>query len=458
VAVPERPPHRTSRTLEWTVIASHLAPPLLFSGVAVALPSMGQQLAASATELGLVETLFLAGSLAMLLPAGQLGDGSDKRTLYKLGLLAAGACALAVGCASSMRWILVLRLLQGCASAVFTVAGGAVLAELVPPERRGRAFGMAIGMTYAGLTLGPVAAGALVEHHGWRGVFVGGGVLLFTLVALAQALMPSGWRRPQRAPHPGSTGLLGVGVLALVFGTANIDRGPLGLALLALGGALLVAFVAWQGRLERPLLPVGMLRANRTLAGALGIQLLLYMNAFTSTFMLGLFLQVVLGAPAKTAGQVLATSSVLMALLAPVAGRLADRHPPRRVATLGVCGVLLAVLQAMRLDASSSLAMVAAALATQGLGYAFFSSPNMAIIINALPREAASTASSLSAAARSLGMVAGMLLAGVLIASRFGGAPVAAHPERLVETMRLAYLGLAGTTALALFVSLRGRA
>ena len=55
---------RDNRFLVWAIVASQFAPPFMFSGVAVALPALGADLEAGATSLGLVETLFLAGSLA----------------------------------------------------------------------------------------------------------------------------------------------------------------------------------------------------------------------------------------------------------------------------------------------------------------------------------------------------------------------------------------------------------
>ena len=72
-------PAPTDRWLAAAIVAANFGPPFLFSGVAVALPAMGRDLAASATELGLVETTFLCSSLALLLPVGRLADASDMR-------------------------------------------------------------------------------------------------------------------------------------------------------------------------------------------------------------------------------------------------------------------------------------------------------------------------------------------------------------------------------------------
>jgi len=179
------------------IAASQFAPPFMISGVAVALPALGADLGAGATSLSLVETLFLAAAVALLLPAGRLGDAADKATLYKLGMAALALSSVAIGLVSSVPASLALRLLQGACSAAVQAAGPALIADAVPPERRGRAYGITIGAVYAGLTLGPIFAGFLVELAGWRAVFIAGGAVVLPSTAYGAfggltRLLPSG--------------------------------------------------------------------------------------------------------------------------------------------------------------------------------------------------------------------------------------------------------------------------
>src|SRR2546422_164114 len=127
------------------IAASQFAPPFMISGVAVALPALGNDLAAGATALSLVETVFLAAAVALLLPAGRLADASDKATLYKLGMVTFALSSLLVGLVSSVPAILCLRFVQGITSAAVQAAGPAIIADAVPPERRGKAYGITIG-------------------------------------------------------------------------------------------------------------------------------------------------------------------------------------------------------------------------------------------------------------------------------------------------------------------------
>ncbi|MGQ0655169.1 MAG: MFS transporter [Betaproteobacteria bacterium] len=434
--------------------ASQFAPPFMISGVAVALPAMGSDLAAGATALSLVETLFLGTAVAFMLPAGRLGDAADKVMVFKAGMVAFAATSILAGLVDSMNAVLVLRFLQGAASAAVSASGPAIVADAVPPERRGGAYGIVIGAVYAGLTLGPVCAGFLVEWWGWRAVFLAGGAAVLALLIPAHLLLHAAWRRPApRAVHVPGTVLLNAAMLALVGGAATLREGAAGWAAAALGIALLAVFVVTQRRAEAPLVNIGLLVKNRVLAFALLVQCLLYCNAFGAVFLLAIYVQAVLGRGADVAGEVLAVGSLLMAAVAPFAGRLADRVRPGVVASWGVGIALIAGVWAAFLGAGWSLVEVALVLAIQGVGFAFFSSPNMARAMNSVPRERSGLAGGLSATARSFGMVLGMLIVGALVSVNLGHEPVGADPARFIATMQAAFWVLAALTALALAIS-----
>ena len=438
--------------------AAQFAPPFMISGVAVALPALGADLSAGAVSLSLVETLFLAASVALLLPAGRLGDATDKAALYKTGMAVFAAASILVGFMGSIGGVLLLRFVQGVGSAAVQASGTAIIADAVPPERRGRAFGITIGSIYAGLTFGPICAGFLVELWGWRSVFVVGGVLMLVLLVPAHLLLKAK-RLPvaKGAVHGPSTLLVIAAMLALVGGAASLREGMAGYAGVGLGLALLAGFVFFQNRIERPLLNVRILLENRVLGGALLVQWLLYCNAFGTVFLLSLYMQNVLGHEPGTAGEVLAVGTLLMAVIAPAAGALSDRLSPAALASAGVAVALAAVVLASFLGAGSSLVAVGAVLAVQGVGFAFFSSPNMTMIMNAVPRERSSIAAALTAGARQLGMVSGMLIVGALVSLEIGHAPVGADPARYLATMRHAFWILSAVTALALLVGVSRR-
>src|SRR3989442_801551 len=295
-------------------------------------------------DLALWRKLVAEAAIALLLPAGRLADASDKAMLYKVGMVTFALSSLLVGLVSSVPAILCLRFVQGITSAAVQAAGPAIIADAVPPERRGRAYGITIGAIYAGLTLRPICAGFLVDLWGWRAVFLAGGALVLVLLIPIHFMLPASWRRPPKgAVHLPSALLAVAAMLVLVGGAATLRQGAIGYGAMALGLALLAAFVLWQGRVAQPLLNVDLLMKNLVLPGALRVQWLLYCNAFGSRFKPDPSMQTVLGHSANTAGQVLAIGTLLMAAVAPVAGILSDRY---RAALIASCGVALALIAA----------------------------------------------------------------------------------------------------------------
>src|ERR1051325_2568059 len=440
-------PNQAQRLLVPAIAASQFAGPFMVSGVAVALPSLGAELHAGATALSLVETLFLAASVALLLPLGRLCDAADKVAIYKTGIVAFAVSSILTGLASSMPVLLALRFVPGVGAAAGGASGPAIVADAVPPERRGAAYGITIGAVYVGLTFGPICAGLLVSYFGWRAVFIAGGAVVLLLMVPIQLLLKASWRRPApRAVHLPSTLLVTAAMLALVGGAATLREGAAGWSAIALGLALLAGFVFLQRRVERPLLNVALLVQNRVLAFSLLVQWLLYCNAFGAVFLLSLYMQSVLGHGADVAGYVLAVGTILMALIAPASGALADRTRPALIASTGVAVVLAAAVMAAFLGAQSSLITVGIVLAIQGVGFAFFSSPNMAMVMSAVRRERSGDAAALPGTGGSLGMVSGMLIVGALISVNLGHEPVGADPARYIATMHLAFWVLAAVT------------
>lgn len=438
-----------NRWLVRSIVFAQFGPAFMFSGVAIALPHMGSELSLSASSLGLVETVFLASSAACLLPAGRLVDVGSRGAIYRWMLGSFGVLTLLLGFAQHGWLVLLLRFLQGVAAALCTAAGPALLMDLVPTAQRGRVFGSMMGAAYAGLALGPFTAGWLIEHLGWRSVFFVGGawILLGALPALLQ--LKEKWRNPTKGMHWPSVVLLMLGMASVVDAVSHSESAEAAwswvLAVVSLGG-----FLYWQLRLPDPLLDLLELSRNAVLRASLSMQLLLYLNAYCSIFLLSLFLQVSKGLDASTAGLWLAAGSVLMAILAPTAGRLADRMRPQRVAGLGVVFVLLSSLLGVQLDAESPEWHVGMVLAAQGIGFGLFSSPNLSLILGSLPRQRSGFASAIAAQSRSIGMFAGMAVTSALMAAHFGSRAVVESPDGVATTVHRAYTLLLVTSGLAL--------
>jgi MFS family permease len=449
-------PGRRSVAVIWTVIFSNFATPFMFSGVGVALPSVARELAMSGADVGLFENLYLGTATALVLPFGRLGDAGDKNSLFTGALALFGATTLALAFLSSVPLFLLVRTLQGVSIALVTATNMAILTENVPRERLGGAIGLSIGAVYVGLSAGPFLGGVITTALGWRWVFALSALVTGGALVLAWRALPRRWRTPRlEFDWPGTlTSVAGLGLL--VVGSGLAARSVAGWVLAGAGVASLAVFAIVELRASSPLVPVRALRGNPELLRAFVVQFLTYAGGMGTAFLFSLHLQVARGWTAGEAGRLLMLSPVLMACLAPVGGRLADRIRPQLVAAVGVVFVCAGTVAAWTAAGADSLVPVVASLVAHGVGFALFSSPNMAVIMRTAPAERTSVASALAAQMRSLGMVFAMMVITYFLARHVGEAGLGPDAGAgLRAAMRLSLGVISVLAAWSLTTSLR---
>jgi len=447
-----------NKILVWIIILSQFAPPFMVSAIAVTLPPIGIDLGASAISLGLIETLFLAGQLIFFLPMGRFADATDRRTVFKIGLGGMGLCSLLIAITPWMSLILGLRFCQGICSAMIAACGPALLTELVSSEKRGRAFGALVGSIYAGLTAGPLCAGYLIALADWRMVFIAAGLLVLCAFASTAYLMTSKWQSPEHNPvHLPSLGFLTLATLMFVAGSSFIHTGYPAYFCLMIAMVVSVVFIRSQKHIERPLINIKSLMDNKILSTSLLIQSLLYMSAASTVFMLNIYLQTNLAQTPEHTGKILAASSIITIIMAPLAGVLSDKFHPRHVSAYGVLCILTMAIMGVFINFFSNIYYVFAMLFLQGAGFAIFSSPNITIIMNSVQAHLSSMASALAAKARSVGMMLGMLLSSLLISLKLSDGNFQTHQEEFSQTLTIQFLSLSIVNLLALMICIKTR-
>lgn len=437
------------------IAVSQFTGTLMHAMVGVTLPTMGHDLGAAAVELGLVDTVFVGVSAALLVPIGRLADATDRNTLFKVAMLALVVLTAAIGFQQSMTMVIVCRLLQGIAAAVVTATGMAIVADIAPQGQVGRMIGLAMAATYTGLASAPYFAGLITTHLDWRWVFYLGAVMPLVSWVLAKATLTSRWRAPVAAINISNSVLLAGAVGSLIVGAAMFGRTGYGVGLLVLGLVLGIVYVAAELRSANPLLRLAEIWANRELGQSLSVQLLIYCGTVGTSFLLSLYLQVIQGRTPEDAGGMLIIGPIVMALCSPITGRLADRVRPRLLVTAGAVLIGCSVGIGALLRADSGSGLVIALFVFQGLGFALFSGPNIAIVMASVPPGERGLASALTAEMRSIGMMASLVFVTVMLSVRLGTAGVAEQPEAYMSAMTLAFTIFAALTGLGVLVSLR---
>jgi len=260
---------------------------------------------------------------------GYLGDLYGQRRMYLLGITLFTLASLASGLAPSFYWLLGSRALQGIGVSPTLPAVMTIISRAFSPAQRGRAVGFWALVNGAGHTLGPPLSGLLTQQLGWRAVF------LFSLPLCLLNLLLVWWIVPRdeaRAPQSfdfGGAATLTAAALGLMLALTHSARGgwssPPSIGLWSLTLIALIVFVTIERQVASPFVDLKLF-ANRHYASAATVIAAQLFCLFGLLLALPVYLIQVQGWNSQTAGLLILPLPLSMALVAPLAGRLADAH------------------------------------------------------------------------------------------------------------------------------------
>ncbi len=444
-----------------TVCIAQFMVPLMLTAVGVALPSLGRELGASAVQLGLVEQLYVLSVAMVVLTFGRLGDIVGQRKVFLPGLAVFTALTWSLGFTRSVHMVMVQRFCQGVGAAMMLSGSLALVAAAYPRHLRGRKIGLVSAFTYAGLSTGPVIGGYLTSHAGWRSVFwvaVPLGLAAITLCVFGMREEPRN-ASGEQMDWPGSLAY-GGSVGLIMLGAAHAKEAPGGPAMIGAGLVGLILFLRLERRSPSPLLDMTLLTRNRFFTLSCLAALGNYAATFGITFLMSLYLQYVKGLSPRGAGFVLLFQPLLQVIASPVAGRLADRIEPARLATTGLLasstGLLLA---AATLAQATPLWLVGGELALIGAGFGIFITPNSTAIMGSVTPRQFGVASGMIGSVRTLGMAVSMTTVTLVFSVLMGGAAIMpATLPSFLASMRVGLAAFAVFSCLGVLFSIgRGR-
>lgn len=375
---------------------------------------------------------------ALLITGGRLGDLYGPRRLLIAGIVVFGAASVACAVAPSAGILILARVLQGVGGALMTPQTLAMIPAIVPPNRRGRAIGLWSGSAGLAAAVGPSLGGVLVTTAGWRWVFLVNVPAGIIAIVGAYALLPGVVPGRRHRLDIGGIVLASVGLAAVVFGLVEGQRytwgtitGPITIpAVMAAGAVSLAAFVVWERRQPEPLLPPALF-ASRSFTVSAWVILVIQTVMLAFIVVAGLFFQSALRMTALDAGIALAPMPLTLMLVAPLAGRLAERVDVKfilmgamLVAASGV-GWLVSSVSTM----ATSVTFIPALVVTgAGLGCGF--AVVMTVGMRGIAPQFAGAASGVLNTFRQVGGAMGGAIAVALLQSRLsliGPAQVAGH-------------------------------
>ncbi|MCK9639368.1 MAG: MFS transporter [Prolixibacteraceae bacterium] len=247
--------------------------------------------------------------------------------------------------------------------------------------------------------------------------------------------------------------MYGSALFLIVYYSSHLHAAT-GFALLALGILLLVLFVVQCSRSAHPLFDTALFTRNRLFAFSNLAALINYSTTASIIFLMSLFLQKVKGLSPQSAGAILISQPLVMAILSPYAGKLSDRIEPRILATTGMFLNAVGLLFLAFVNQNTPQPLIVAVLLFMGFGFALFSSPNMNTIMSSVEKRQLGTASGTASTMRIVGQMISMTLVMLIFSARFHGAQIAQVPnEMFVGTAQFVYMIFAGLCMVGVYFS-----
>jgi EmrB/QacA subfamily drug resistance transporter len=353
---------------------------------------------------------YLLVLVALVASVGHFADMIGRKLLYTYGFLVFIVGSALCGLAPSLGALVGFRVLQAVGAAMLQANSVAIIYLAMPPQKLGQGIGIQGAAQALGLALGPTVGGFLIALGGWRLIFYVNVPVGLVGTALAWFLVPRSRHLQPRTRFDwlGFALFLPAVVCLLMVVSLGNDWGwgsPPSLALLVASVGLFGCFVAREQRTSEPLLDPSLFRRVPFTAG-IASGLLSYVALFGVLFAVPLLLEGAFGIGSGRTGLELTVMPVALGLVAPVAGRVADRvgARPLTVAGMLVSSAMLVCLALFHHQLGSFLAE----LAGLGVGLGLFTPPNNAAIMGAAPREQSGVASGVLNMTRGMGTAMGL--------------------------------------------------
>ena len=420
--------------------------------VNVALPTIAKDLRADPADAIWVVNAYQLAVLVSLLPFASLGDIFGYRRVYRFGIVLYTAAALISATAGSIEMLIIGRGLQGLGAAGLMSVNTALVRYTYPRRHLGRAIGMVSLVVSVSAASGPSIAAAILAVAPWPWLFafnVPIGILTFFL---AMRLLP--YTKPSAHRFDvWSAVLCALMFVLLIGGITGLGHGQAAPALAGeFAGAVAIGYllVRRQRKQAMPLLPVDLFR-RPIFALSVTTSVCSFIAQGIAFVSLPFYFHDVLGASAVTTGLMMTPWAVMTAIMAPIAGRLADRSPAGILGGIGLSILAAGFLLLVLLPSDPIMSDVLWRVAVCGIGFGFFQSPNNRAIVASAPRERSGGAGAIQGTSRLLGQSIGAALVAlvfgaaggthgtttaILLAAAFAGVGILASLSRLLNAVR----------------------
>ena len=402
--------------------------------VNIALPSAQDALGFSDSDRQWVVTAYALAFGSLLLLGGRIADLFGRRRTFLIGLAGFAIASAVGGAAGSFEILVAARAVQGVFGALLAPAALSLLTTtFTDSKERAKAFGVYGAIAGSGAAVGLLLGGVLTEYLSWRWC-------MYVNLVFALAAFIGGWLLIRERPAPERARLdvpgvllVSTGLFGVVYGFSHAETAgwsdALTVSMLAIGAALLVAFVAWQRRAANPVLPLRVV-LDRNRGGSNIAMFTASMGMFALFLFLTYYLQGALGMSAVRSGLAFLPMTAAIMIAAQIGTQvLTSRVGPRYIVAPGMLLAALGMTLLTLLEPGSSYlvdVLPATVIFGFGVGLTFSSAMNGATA-GVDPADAGSASATVNAGQQVGGSI-GTALLNTIVASAVADY-IASHPQ-----------------------------
>ena len=442
-------------TLLTTSLTSFLTP-FMASSINIALPSIAEEFKADAITLAWIPTIYLLAAAVFLVPFGKLADIYGRKKIFLSGIIVYTISSFLCAIANSSMALLFFRVIQGFGGAMIFGTGVALLTSIFPQNERGKVLGINTASVYSGASFGPLIGGFLTQHLTWRSIFFLNAILGIIVIFFVLVFLKGEWKfsTGDKFDLAGAT-VYSISLVLLLYGIADLP-GTTAILFIACGLFGTLLFVLHELRTECPIINVRLFKRNSVFAFSNLAALINYAATAGVGFLMSLYLQYVKGISPQNAGVILVSQAVVMACVAPVAGRLSDRVEPRIISSAGMFLTFLALVCLAFVSDGINLGIIVIILVLLGAGLGLFSSPNTNAVMSSVDKRYYGVASATLATMRIIGQMSSLAIAMLFISLFIGNVQITgAVIPLLVSPMHAVFAVFAALCFFGIFASLR---
>lgn len=365
----------------------------------VMLPNMSLELGISIELLNWLTLVFLMTLLAFSIPISKyLGYGGVKKYMK------IATCGLIIGLgifalSSNIEFLLISRFIQGLNIAILNICVYMIIILGISENKVGQALGIVSSAGYVGMLISPTISGLITQFFGWRLVFIVL-IIIFIFQLILIHFIKGEWKTDKKPIDNIGSLIFMIFICFLVYGLSSLnDR----LIYLIIGVIIFIGFIWIEKNKKYPVFNLSLLKNKSYVIGNYAA-MICHVISFSVNYILTIYLQVVNGLDSGIAGLVMMTTPIIMVIISPYAGMLADKRDSRLLSAFGMGFMTLGMIIFVFLE-YIPFYMIFVALIFRGLGHGIFSSPNGKFVLTDISTDDLPEASALLTSVKEFGRI-----------------------------------------------------